>query len=155
MAHTLPGSGLVAWCEHGTPLGHSCQFCQFTVPWRPEPPAAASPPAPPGWTCPSCLHSYAPWVPECHHCPPPPAATPILAAATGNPVAVDLRLPGEWTGPGYQRFVRASGEWREVTPGLQVLLGQPVQPVQPVQGGEEAVLHFRLTPEGAAGDPGT
>ena len=22
-----------------------------------------------GWTCPGCGHSYAPWVPECHHCP--------------------------------------------------------------------------------------
>ena len=31
------------------------------------PPATAS--APSGWTCPGCGHSYAPWVPECHHCP--------------------------------------------------------------------------------------
>ncbi len=43
MAHILPGSE-----------------------WRPPMP---SPPS--GWSCPGCGHSYAPWVPECHHCPVP------------------------------------------------------------------------------------
>jgi hypothetical protein len=28
---------------------------------------------PSGWMCPGCGHSYAPWVPECHHCPEQPA----------------------------------------------------------------------------------
>ena len=42
----------------------------------PDPPESGPPmqdlpaaTAPRGWTCPSCGHSYAPWVPECHHCP--------------------------------------------------------------------------------------
>jgi hypothetical protein len=35
------------------------------VPWVPAD-------APVGWTCPGCRHSFAPWVPECHHCPEPP-----------------------------------------------------------------------------------
>lgn len=59
----------------------------------PEPPAGGPParmppaPAPPsGWSCPSCGHSYAPWVPECHHCPEPAA----FIAKTGLvPVHID------------------------------------------------------------------
>jgi hypothetical protein len=99
--------------------------------------------APTGWTCPSCRHSYAPWVPECHHCPEP-AATPILSVHASEPVAVNLRLPGDWAQPHYQHLVRACGEWREAAPGLQVLLGQPVS------DGEEAIVHLRLTPQEAA-----
>ncbi len=108
-----------------------------------------------GWTCPGCGHSYAPWVPECHHCPAPeqpftafdghdpgPIEMGSLLAPRGA-AASALALPGKWANPGYQHFVRASGEWREITPGLQVLLGQPVN------GGEEAILHFRLTPDGS------
>ena len=30
-------------------------------------------PEPTGWLCAGCGHGYAPWVPECHHCPAPPA----------------------------------------------------------------------------------
>ena len=40
------------------------------------PAVTTAPPAsswPAGWTCPGCGHSFAPWVPECHHCPEPPA----------------------------------------------------------------------------------
>ncbi len=47
MAHILPGSE-----------------------WRPPMP---SPPS--GWLCSGCGHSYAPWVPECHHCPEQPEFT--------------------------------------------------------------------------------
>ena len=67
---------LPATCEHGFPVGHNCRYCAF-APREPLPLTGrgpASPPvAPSGWTCPSCGHSYAPWVPECHHCPQPPA----------------------------------------------------------------------------------
>jgi hypothetical protein len=101
--------------------------------------SAGSADVPTGWRCPTCGHSYAPWVPECHHCPEP-AATPILSMATGEPAAVNLRLPGDWAQPGYQCLIRAGGEWREAAPGLQILLGQPVA------DGEEAILHLRLTP---------
>jgi hypothetical protein len=38
------------------------------VPWVPVD-------IPCGWACPTCGHSYAPWVPECRHCPEPPAFT--------------------------------------------------------------------------------
>ena len=41
----------------------------------PTMPEAGPPPRPSrkqsGWLCPGCGHSYAPWVPECHHCPEP------------------------------------------------------------------------------------
>lgn len=33
---------------------------------------------PSGWMCPGCGHSYAPWVPECHHCPEPESPGPSL-----------------------------------------------------------------------------
>jgi hypothetical protein len=69
VVHILPDNGLYAWCEHGTPLGHSCQLCQFS------PRTTSALPAATGWKCPGCGHSYAPWVPECHHCPQPPALT--------------------------------------------------------------------------------
>ena len=128
MAHILPDTRMatpVPSCPHGTAYAQPCYSC--------------------GWTCPACKRSYAPWVRECnyrHEENGQPPAMPTLAAGGGTPVAVDLRLPGKWNTPGYQQFVRAGGEWREVTPGLQVLLGQPVS------DGEEAVLRFRLTPEG-------
>ena len=70
---------LPATCEHGFPVGHNCRYCTFApreqfaggtdqngVPWVPAD-------VPSGWTCPACGHSYAPWVPECHHCPQPPS----------------------------------------------------------------------------------
>jgi hypothetical protein len=63
----MPDNGLYAWCGHGTPLGHTCRFCAHTTSVQPQPAA------PTGWKCPGCGHSYAPWVPECHHCPEPPA----------------------------------------------------------------------------------
>ena len=72
MAHILPDSGPHAWCEHGTPLGHTCQWCITTAPAvAPAVAPQAVPPSPVGWSCPRCGHSYAPWVPECHHCPQP------------------------------------------------------------------------------------
>ena len=134
MAHILPDPR--AWdfrmaspppqCPHGVPYAQRCNGC--------------------GWVCPTCKRSYAPWVRECNysHDEDRPTAPPVLPAWCADPRSLSLRLPDEWTGAGYQRFVRACGEWREVTPGLQVLLGQPVK------AGEEAILHFRLTPEGAA-----
>ena len=69
-----PFGGLLAWCDHGTPLGHTCWDCRRAEPAAAPGRASASPPAAPtGWLCASCGHSYAPWVPECHHCPVPPA----------------------------------------------------------------------------------
>ena len=68
----MSGPDLYAWCEHGTPLGHTCQFCRYTAP---APPPAPAPPVPAGWRCGTCGHCYAPWIPECHHCPEPPAFT--------------------------------------------------------------------------------
>ena len=65
VAHILPDSGLTS-CVHGTPIACRCQFCRTAA-------AAPAQPAPSGWSCPGCGHSYAPWVPECHHCPVPPA----------------------------------------------------------------------------------
>ena len=128
MAHILPDTRMASpppLCPHGTPYAQPCYSC--------------------GWTCPACGRCYAPWVRECnyrHEGNGQPPAMPVLPAGGGAAVAVDLRLPGKWNTPSYQHFVRACGEWREVTPGLQVLLGQPVS------DGEEAILHFRLTPEG-------
>ena len=69
MAYILPDrapfAGPFAWCDHGIPLGHRCTWC--------PPPVTSAQAAPVGWSCPGCGHSYAPWVPECHHCPEPPA----------------------------------------------------------------------------------
>ena len=61
MAHILSG-----------PPQYHCEACG-----QPLPRYTAAPPAipPAGWSCPTCGHSYAPWVPECHHCPEPPAFT--------------------------------------------------------------------------------
>ena len=73
---------LPATCEHGFPVGHNCRYCAFA------PREPVLPPGVPrtyaeaemerlaaqrGWICAGCGHSYAPWVPECHHCPQPPA----------------------------------------------------------------------------------
>ena len=139
MAHILPGPPRT-WdyrtaspppaCPHGTAYAQPCYGC--------------------GWTCPACKRSYAPWVRECsyrHENGGQPAPAPVLPAGEGEPAASGLRLPGKWHTPGYQHFVRACGEWREVTPGLQVLLGQRAS------DGEEAILRFRLTPDGTASDP--
>jgi len=54
------------------PVEHCCEACGQPLP-RFTSPAPAMPPGPSGWACPGCGHSYAPWVPECHHCPEPPA----------------------------------------------------------------------------------
>jgi hypothetical protein len=60
VAHILPG-----------PPQHYCEACAQPLP-RFTAPAAD---APPGWTCPSCRRCYAPWVPECRHCPQPATGT--------------------------------------------------------------------------------
>ena len=54
-----------AVCDHGFPI----ELCRYDAAHPPAGRAAASPPVQHGWSCPGCGHSYAPWVPECHHCP--------------------------------------------------------------------------------------
>jgi hypothetical protein len=56
------------------PDQHHCKACGQPLP-RFTSTSAATPVPQAGWTCPPCGHSYAPWVPECHHCPEPPAFT--------------------------------------------------------------------------------
>ena len=65
-------------------------------------------------------------------------------AATGKPVAVDLRLPGKWANPDYQRVASVRKTWSEILPGLQCYLANPAEE----DGGATIVL--RLTPEGDA-----
>ena len=89
MAYILPGSDLFTWCEHGTPLGHSCQFCRTTAVYSPPPPPVPAQPVQYGWKCSGCGHSYAPWVPECHHCPGPEQPA-FIAKGTGlRPLHID------------------------------------------------------------------
>ena len=67
MAHILPDSpfaGPFAWCEHGTPLGHRCQFCRTVT---------SAQPTTTGWECPRCHRVWNPAVLACQHCPEPPA----------------------------------------------------------------------------------
>ena len=71
MAHILSTSGLRAVCDHGFPIVHPCELCRYDEAHPPAGRASASPPVQHGWSCSSCGHSYAPWVPECHHCPVP------------------------------------------------------------------------------------
>ena len=61
MAHIMADRDLYAWCEHGTPLGHSCPWCR-TKPAAPERPAQT------GWECPRCHRVWNPSVLACHHC---------------------------------------------------------------------------------------
>ena len=67
VAHILPDGDLFAWCEHGTPLGHRCQWCRIA-------PDAPARPAQTGWECPRCHRTWNPSVLSCHHCPQPPAS---------------------------------------------------------------------------------
>lgn len=46
------------------PQQHQCAACG-----QPLPRFTTEPPTPDGWICPSCGRCYAPWVPECRHCP--------------------------------------------------------------------------------------
>ena len=68
MAHIMAGGELFTWCEHGTPLGHSCWYCRTYE-------GTAADPEPPrrGWECPRCRRTWNPSVLSCHHCPEPPA----------------------------------------------------------------------------------
>lgn len=60
------------------PQQHQCAACGQPLPRFTTAPSPM-PATPDGWICPSCRHSYAPWVPECRHCPELPAF-----AAEGN-----------------------------------------------------------------------
>jgi hypothetical protein len=79
VAHILPDGDLFTWCEHGTPLGHRCQFCH---------PVTSAQPAQTGWKCPGCGHGYAPWVPECHHCPVAGPSAFIAKEYDPGPIAI-------------------------------------------------------------------
>ena len=68
VAYILPESELRSACDHGIPVAHPCGYCRLA---EPDPPPGRASAAPSGWKCPGCGHSYAPWVPECHHCPVP------------------------------------------------------------------------------------
>ena len=76
MAHILPDRDLFAWCEHGTPLGHNCQWCRTVTPAR-EPDR--------GWECPRCHRVWNPNVLACHHCPEP---APVRDSDPG-PIEID------------------------------------------------------------------
>lgn len=123
---------------HGTSYAQPCYSC--------------------GWVCPTCKRSYAPWVRECnyqHENGEKPFSMfgqyplNVPAGGPGMPqgAVMSLRFPAEWSQPHYAHIVRAAPEWRDVLPGLQVLLGHPVG------DGEETLLHFRLTPDVRADDP--
>lgn len=141
MAYILPGNDLLPWCEHGTPLGHRCQFCPAT------PPVSAKPAAT-GWECPRCHRVWNPSVFACNHCQPspiPPLPADESAPApeprswqypVGGFAAMSLAIPPEMTGSARARIFRATDEWAEVIPGFQCRLCGP---------GEQS-LSFRLTP---------
>jgi len=60
-------------CMHGIWSPLRCLFCSPPGVWDAAELAQASalPPVQHGWSCPTCGHSYAPWVPMCHFCPAP------------------------------------------------------------------------------------
>jgi hypothetical protein len=70
VAHIIPGEPREPFLPR--PREGFTEFAGGTdpngVPWVPMD-------VPTGWRCATCGHSYAPWVPECHHCPEPPAFT--------------------------------------------------------------------------------
>ena len=69
MAHiSMAGS-----CMHGILASIRCFDCWPLGPADSAYGTSRLPAPPSGWLCPGCGHSYAPWVPECHHCPEPPA----------------------------------------------------------------------------------
>lgn len=154
---------------HILPDRHQCEACGQSLPRTWDYPMASLPPECPhgvpyaqrcngcGWVCPTCKRSYAPWVRECNYrheedwqqrmgvvpgtfAPVTPDSLHAPLPGPGAASMTRIALPPQWGNPGYQHFVRAGGEWREVMPDLQVLLGQPFR------DGEEAILHFRLTP---------
>jgi hypothetical protein len=146
MAYILPANDLLPWCEHGTPLGHRCQFCPVAAP-------APAKPASSGWRCPGCGRCWNPSVLACHHCPASPVPPlPDESAALREPrrweypvggalAAGQLRVPPEMMDPDYQRLARVGRDWKEVLPGLQCYARNPFPD-------EDAfvTLCFRLTP---------
>ncbi len=140
MAHILPG-----------PPQYQCEACGQSLP-RFTSVSPAAPPAAAGWSCAGCGHSYAPWVPECHHCPVPerPAFdsfssfSPFLAPGSrpaGDFTTLSLMVPAEMSKPGGCRPARINQEWAEVWPGLQCRFGGP-DAVSP----DLVFAEFRLTP---------
>ena len=111
------------------------------VPWVPVD-------GPVGWRCNGCGHSYAPWVPVCHYCPEPPAFIAKDAPAGS------LAVPPEMMTPGHQRYVRITGEWTEIIPGLQCRYGGTgdCAVVGRAAPDVSALINLRLTPAG--NDPG-
>ena len=72
VAYIMPESELRAVCDHGYPIAHPCGYCRLNTPAGPRM-TSLSPAGKQqtGWLCGGCGHSFAPWVPECHHCPVP------------------------------------------------------------------------------------
>jgi hypothetical protein len=116
VAHILNGPDLFAWCEHGTPLGHSCWYC------RTYEGTAADPELPRrGWECPRCRRAWNPSVLSCHHCPEPP----VVIAQENEPAPLEI---------GLMRYARVGREWTEILPGIQC------------DSDHELTIRLRLTP---------
>jgi hypothetical protein len=138
------------------PAQHQCETCGQPLPrFTSVPPAAPS-----GWECPRCHRIWNPSVLACHNCPEPPAFIaktgiypvhidgmtcdpPCKDGPCGGATAMSLHLPAEMTRPGHQRYVRITGEWSEIMPGLQCHYGG----TDPAMKGV-ALINLRLTPEG-------
>ena len=158
MAHILPSSELFTWCEHGTPLGHPCQFCPAALAAPPELtrfrcnacgqslPRYTSAPgaAPSGWECPHCRTVWSPSVLACHHCPEEnarllPTMQGVVPPPPASVTAMSLTVPEEMTRPGSYRQARISKEWTEVMPGMECRYGGTDS------GPDFALVQFRLT----------
>jgi hypothetical protein len=111
------------------------------VPWCPVD-------VPCGWECPRCRRVWSPAVPVCRNCPEPPAFIAKDAPAGS------LAVPPEMMTPGHQRYVRITGEWAEIIPGLQCRYGGTgdCAVVGRAAPDVSALFNLRVTPAG--NDPG-
>ena len=145
MAHILPDTRMAtpaSCCPHGTVYAQPCYSC--------------------GWTCPACGRCYAPWVRECNYKHENPRGSTFGSGELGPfplniaPAAPDrisvtqmhFRFSPEWSTPGYQQISKIGRSWREILPGLQCYVQNPV----PNEDGD-VTLHLRLTPEGGTDEP--
>lgn len=125
---------------HGVPFGQPCYWCHRAT-WTP-PPAAPVMPTAPGWTCPRCTRSLAPFMVACPFCVPPGPrpAEPVYGDLMCGPL---IRLPARAADPGFAWHAKIGGRWREVFTDLQA---RRVSVSHDDALGAVADIEFRLTP---------
>lgn len=116
-----PIGSLPPRCPHGISYAQPCYGC--------------------GWVCPTCRRSYAPWVRECNYRHEAGREVPGMTALP----SLAIMLPSEFAGPGYQQVSKVSRSWREIVPGLQCCVQNPV----PDEDGNVTIC-LRLAPPGDA-----